>query len=126
MKTPDNKTILIPNGPMAGGNIVNFSTEEKRRVDMSFGIGYGDDIDKAKATLMSLINADERILKDPAPFVVVGELADSSVNFAVRPWCKTADYWDVYFDVTESAKIELDKAGIEIPYPHRVNINKSE
>jgi len=119
LKTPDNKTILIPNGPMAGGNIVNFSTEATRRVDMSFGISYGDDIDKAKATLHSIINADERIMQDPKPFVVVGALADSSVNFTVRVWAKSSDYWAVFFDMQENVKKTFDKENISIPFPQR-------
>ena len=117
LKTPDNKTIIQPNGALSTGTMVNFSTEENRRVDFTFGIGYSDDIDKAKATLMKLIEADTRIFKDPAPFVAVSELADSSVNFAVRVWAKGSDYWGIFFDMTELVKKEFDKENISIPYP---------
>ncbi len=121
-----NKEIIIPNGILSNGNIVNYSTEGTRRVDLVIGVSYDADIKQTKEVLMSILTAHHKILKDPAPAVTVLELADSSVNFAVRPWCKTEHYWDVYFDVTEAAKLALDEAGIEIPYPHRVNITKSE
>ncbi len=117
LKTPDNKTIIIPNGPLSTGSMVNYSTEETRRVDFTFGIGYDDDIDKAKETLMTLIKADERIFTDPAPFIAVSELADSSVNFAVRVWAKSSDYWGIFFDMNENVKKEFDKQKISIPYP---------
>ncbi len=117
LKTPDNKTIIIPNGPLSTGSMVNYSTEETRRVDFTFGIGYDDDIDKAKETLMALIKADERIFTDPAPFIAVSELADSSVNFAVRVWAKSSDYWGIFFDMNENVKKEFDKQKISIPYP---------
>lgn len=119
LKTPDNKTVFIPNGPIANGSITNYSTEETRRVDMVFGIGYDDDIDKAKKILQSLIDADERILKDPAPAILLAELADSSVNFKVRTWVNAADYWGVFFDMHESVKKTFDNKGISIPYPQR-------
>lgn len=121
-----NKEIIIPNGSLSNGNIVNYSTEGTRRVDLVIGVSYDADIKQTKDVLMNILTSHPKILKDPAPSVTVLELADSSVNFAVRPWSLTADYWAVYFDVTENAKLELDKAGIEIPYPHRVNINKAE
>ncbi|MCL4122960.1 UNVERIFIED_CONTAM: hypothetical protein GTU68_062521 [Idotea baltica] len=121
-----NKEIIIPNGILSNGNIVNYSTEGTRRVDLVIGVSYDADIKQTKDVLLNILTSHPKVLKDPAPGVTVLELADSSVNFAVRPWCNTADYWDVYFEVTEAAKLELDKAGIEIPYPHRVNINKSE
>jgi len=127
MRTPDNKRIIIPNSSITGGNIVNYSAMETRRVDMVFGIGYGDDIKKAKDVLTRLINEDSRILKDPAPTVAVMELADSSVNFAVRPWVNTPDYWAVFFDFTEKVKMTFDQEGISIPFPqqdvhmHQVN-----
>ncbi|WP_159950140.1 mechanosensitive ion channel family protein [Polaribacter septentrionalilitoris] len=121
-----NKEIIIPNGTLSNGNIVNYSTEGTRRVDLVIGVSYDADIKETKKVLTDVLTSHAKVLKDPAPSVTVLELADSSVNFAVRPWCKTADYWTVYFDVTEAAKLALDKAGIEIPYPHRVNINKSE
>ena len=117
MKTGDNKTIIIPNAPLSGGAMVNYSTEPQRRVDMTFGIGYGDDIDKAKATIQKLIDADSRILKDPASMIAVSELADSSVNFVVRAWVKAADYWGVFFDMQEKVKKEFDKENISIPFP---------
>ncbi|MDW7690517.1 mechanosensitive ion channel [Flammeovirgaceae bacterium SG7u.111] len=118
LKTFDNKTIIIPNGPLANGAITNYSTEEKRRIDMTFGIGYDDDIAKAKQILADLIAADTRILKEPAePFIALSELADSSVNFVVRVWAKGADYWGIYFDMQEKVKLTFDKEGIGIPYP---------
>ena len=115
--TPDNKVILIPNSAITSGNITNFSKKEKRRVDFTFGIGYDDDIKLAKTTLQEIIDADERILKDPASFIGVGELADSSVNFTVRVWVKAADYWGVHFDMIEKVKLTFDEKGISIPYP---------
>ena len=123
LKTPDNKTIIIPNGGLSNGSLVNYSTEPQRRVDMTFGIGYGDDIAKARSIIKSLIEADERILKDPEPVIVVSELADSSVNFAVRVWCNAADYWGIYFDMMEKVKVEFDKQGVSIPFPqHDVHL----
>lgn len=119
MKTPDNKTIIIPNGPLAGGSMVNYSTEATRRVDWTFGIAYGDDLKKAEQTLIGLLNADSRILKDPAPFAKVGELADSSVNFTVRAWVKSEDYWDVHFDMIENVKLTFDKEGLNFPFPQQ-------
>jgi small conductance mechanosensitive channel len=119
-----NKEIIIPNGSLSNGNIINYTTEGTRRVDLTIGVSYDADIKKTKEVLMSVLTAHTKVLKDPAPAVTVAELADSSVNFAVRPWCNSEDYWTVYFDVTENTKIALDKAGIEIPYPHQVNIKK--
>jgi small conductance mechanosensitive channel len=119
LKTPDNKTIIIPNGGLSNGSITNFTTEERRRVDMTFGIGYNDDIKKAKQALNDLIKQDDRILDEPAPMVVVSELGDSSVNFTVRVWAKTKDYWGIYFDMQENVKLEFDKQGISIPFPQR-------
>ena len=119
MRTGDNKAIIIPNSNITGGNITNYSAKDTRRVDMVFGIGYDDDIKKAKEILMDLMQSDERILKDPEPLVAVSELADSSINFVVRPWVKTDDYWGVKFDFTEAVKISFDKEGISIPYPQR-------
>ena len=125
LKTPDNKTVIIPNGPLSNGNIVNFTTEPTRRVDLLFGIGYNDDIEKAREVINSIIKKDERILKDPAPQVVVKELGDSSVNFAVRVWSKGTDYWDVHFHMTEKVKLEFDKHKISIPFPQRdVHLHK--
>lgn len=119
-----NKEIIIPNGALSNGNIINFSTEGTRRVDLTFGVSYDADIKQTKEVLMKVLTSHPKVLKDPAPGVTVSELADSSVNFAVRPWCNNEDYWGVYFDVTESTKIALDNAGIEIPYPHQVEIKK--
>ncbi len=119
LTTPDNVRITIPNGKLSNDNIKNYSAEENRRVDMVFGIGYGDDIKKAKDLLMQMVTSDERILADPAPQVVVAELADSSINFKVRPWVANADYWNVYFDFHEKVKKEFDAAGISIPFPQR-------
>lgn len=119
LKTFDNKTIIIPNGTLANGNIINFSIEQTRRVDMTFGIGYNDDIKLAKETLKKLVDQDERILRDPEPLVVVGELGESSINFTVRTWCKTDDYWNVYFDMQEKVKMAFDANGISIPFPQR-------
>lgn len=117
LKSPDNKTIIIPNGGLATGPMTNFSTEPQRRVDFTFGIGYSDDIDKARGIIDGLIAADERILKDPAPFVAVSELADSSVNFVVRTWVESANYWGVFFDMTENVKKAFDNKGVSIPFP---------
>ncbi len=117
LRTGDNREIIIPNGSIYGGTITNYSARETRRVDMVFGIGYDDDIKKAKDLLEKIVTSDERVLKDPAPVIAVGELADSSVNFVVRPWVKTADFWAVLWDLNETVKLEFDKAGISIPYP---------
>lgn len=117
MKTPDNKTVIIPNGPLSTGSLTNFSTEPQRRVDMEFGIGYSDDIDLAKSILNRLISEEERALKDPAPQVVLSELADSSVNFKVRIWADAGDYWGLYFDFHEKVKKAFDKEGVGIPFP---------
>ena len=113
----DNRTIIVPNSNIVGGNIVNYSIKDNRRVDHVFGIGYDDDLKLAKDTLMEMMMNDDRILKDPAPFVAVSELADSSVNFTTRAWVKTADYWDVYFEQIEKVKLTFDEKGISIPYP---------
>jgi len=124
LKTADNKTIILPNGPLYNGSLVNYSTEENRRVDMLFGIGYGDDIDKARQTIRELVAADERILQDPPADILVKELADSSVNFAVRVWVEGGDYWGVYFDLTEAVKKAFDRQGLSIPFPQMdVHVN---
>nr|WP_136250362.1 mechanosensitive ion channel domain-containing protein [Ningiella ruwaisensis] len=117
MNTPDNKEIIVPNGSIYGGNITNFSAKDTRRVDMVFGIGYGDDLKKAKSILEEMVKADDRILQDPAPQVAVSELGDSSVNFVVRPWVNSGDYWGVMFDFTEAVKLRFDEEGISIPFP---------
>jgi len=119
-----NKEIIIPNGALSNGNIVNYTTEGTRRVDLTFGVSYDADIKQTKEVLLNVLTSHPKVLKDPIPGVTVSELADSSVNFAVRPWCKTEHYWDVYFEVTENAKLALDTAGIDIPYPHQVHIKK--
>ncbi len=119
LKTPDNKRVIVPNSSVTGSNITNYSAMEQRRVDMVFGIGYDDDIKLAKDTLVQILNDEPRVLKDPAPTVAVLELGDSSVNFAVRPWVKTADYWGVFFDITERVKLTFDEKGISIPFPQR-------
>jgi small conductance mechanosensitive channel len=115
--TPDNREVIVPNGAIYGGTITNLSARANRRIDMVFGIGYGDDIKKAKDLLMQAMESDSRVLKDPAPVVALGELADSSVNFIVRPWVKGADYWDVKFDLTEKIKLSFDQNGVSIPFP---------
>jgi small conductance mechanosensitive channel len=119
LKSPDNKTVIIPNASLTAGNITNYSTKGTRRVDIVMGIGYGDDIDKAKKIMADVLAKDGRILKDPAPTIALVELADSSVNFVVRPWVKADDYWDVYFDLTENIKKSFDAEGISIPFPQR-------
>jgi small conductance mechanosensitive channel len=119
LKTPDNKTVILPNGAIAGGSLTNFSTESQRRVDMVFGIGYGDDIAKAKQVLKSLIDKDDRILKDPESMVVVSGLGDSSVNLTMRVWVNSSDYWGVFFDMQENVKLTFDKESISIPFPQR-------
>ena len=118
--TPDNRKVIIPNSPLATGSITNFSAMPTRRLDFSFGIGYTDDIDKAKALLLKMAESDERVLKDEnPPAVMVEALADSSVNLKLRVWLKAEDYWDVFFDYTEGTKKQFDAAGISIPFPQR-------
>ena len=117
LKTPDNKTIILPNGGLSTSSMVNFSTEDTRRVDWTVGIGYGDDIEKAKEVLQRLCDEDDRIMKDPAVFIALSELADSSVNFTVRAWVKASDYWGVYFLMNENIYKTFEKEGLNIPYP---------
>ncbi|MEX0275307.1 MAG: mechanosensitive ion channel family protein [Flavobacteriaceae bacterium] len=124
MVTPDNKLTIIPNGPMANGNIVNYTAEGIIRVDTQVGIHYDDDPRKAKEVLLEMLKSNPKVLKDPAPSVDVLALGESSVDLAVRPFCKPEDYWDVYFHTVENTKYVLDGAGIEIPYPHSVEIEK--
>ncbi|WP_224745828.1 mechanosensitive ion channel family protein [Neiella litorisoli] len=119
LKTPDNKTIIIPNAPLSTGSLVNFSIEKKRRVDLVFGIGYGDSIDQAREVILGIVNADERVHQDPEPFIKVGELADSSVNFVVRLWVNAEDYWGVHFDTIEAVKKAFDAQGVSIPFPQQ-------
>lgn len=123
LNTPDNKEVIIPNGSLSNGNITNYSTEENRRIDITMGVSYDADIKQTKDLLMKILTDHPKVLKDPQPTIFLGELADSSVNFKVRPWVLTEDYWDVYFQIMETCKIELDKAGIEIPYP-QMDIHK--
>ncbi|MGG5460244.1 mechanosensitive ion channel family protein [Clostridium sp. B9] len=117
LATPDNKEILIPNGTLANGSLINYSAKETRRVDLVFGVGYDDDIIKVKNVLWDVINKNELILKNPEPFVGISEHGASSVNFAVRVWCKKEDYWTIYFDLLEQVKLRFDDEKISIPYP---------
>jgi small conductance mechanosensitive channel len=117
LKTPDNKLVIIPNKSVWGGNITNFTKFDTRRVDMTMGVGYDDDLDKVIKATLDVLKADKRVLKDPAPQVAVSEFADSSVNLVVRPWVKTSDYWGFFFDVQKAMKERYDKEGINIPYP---------
>lgn len=117
LKTPDNKQVIIPNAKLTGDNIINYSAKDTRRVDMVFGVGYDDDLQKVRQVLTGIVNANSLVLKDPEPMIVVGELGDNSVNFTVRVWVKTADYWSVFFDTTEQVKKQFDDNGISIPYP---------
>ena len=113
----DNRTVIVPNSAIASGNITNFSSKPVRRIDHAVGIGYDDDIKKAKDVMYSVIAADARTLLDPEPLVAVTDLGDSSVNFTVRAWVKSEEYWDAYFDLIENVKLALDENGISIPYP---------
>lgn len=117
LTTPDNKTIIIPNGGLSNGSVINFSTQKTRRVDWVFGIGYGDDLNKAKDILSNILSNDERILKDPDVFIGLGEMADSSVNLTVRVWVNAADYWGVFFDTNEKVYNDFNTGGINIPFP---------
>jgi len=117
LTTVDNKTIIIPNGGLSTSSMVNYSKEPQRRVDLTFGIGYGDDIDKARQIILDVAAKHGKVLPDPAPFVKVSELADSSVNFATRLWVNAEDYWDVFFFMNENVKKEFDKQGVSIPFP---------
>ena len=128
LKTPDNKTVIIPNGGLSAASITNFSTEKFRRVDLTVGMGYGENIEHAKSVLNGIINSDIRILHEPAaPFIEVSELGDSSVNFAVRLWVEAANYWPVFFSMNEKVYNEFTKEKISIPYPqmdvHVINEN---
>jgi small conductance mechanosensitive channel len=117
LRTPDNRNIVVPNGQLYSGTITNNSARDTRRIDLVFGIGYGDDLDKARQVLQALMDADARILKEPAPVIAVAELAASSVDLAVRPWVKATDYGAVRFDLLEGVKRAFDANGISIPYP---------
>ncbi|ATL94265.1 mechanosensitive ion channel [Aeromonas sobria] len=120
LTSADNKMVVVPNSAILNGTIVNYSRMDTRRVDMTFGIGYGSDLRKAKQILERLVNEEPRILKDPAATIAVAALADSSVNIVVRPWVKTADYWGVWFDFHEKVKLAFDAEGVEIPFPQMV------
>ena len=119
MRTGDNIAIVVPNSHITSGNIRNFSIKENRRIDLVVGCGYDDDLKAVKAFLEEVVNGDERVLADPAPVIAVNELADSSVNFVVRPWVKNADYWATRWDLTERIKLGFDERGFTIPYPSR-------
>jgi len=117
--TPDNQTVILPNGPLSNSTIKNYTRQDKRRVDLVFGISYTDDMGKARDIIREVIKTSDKILPDPAPFVGVGELGDSSVNLYTRPWVKTEDYWSVYFFMQEEVKKAFDQNGISIPFPQR-------
>ena len=119
VNTPDNIRVIIPNAHLTGGNVLNYTINGTRRVDLVVGISYEDDLKKAKQVIEGVLAGDDRVLKDPSPTVAVYELGDSSVNFVVRPWVKSADYWDAYFDITSKVKLALDENGISIPYPQQ-------
>jgi small conductance mechanosensitive channel len=119
MKTPDNKKIIQPNSAIMSGAIINVTANDTRRVDMTVGVSYTDDLDKVQNIITEILNADSRVLQDPAPQVVVAELADSSVNFNVRPWCATGDYWGIFFDFQKNIKQRLDQEGVSIPFPQQ-------
>ncbi len=123
INTLDNKEVIIPNGALSNGNITNYSSEKFRRVDLVIGVSYNSDIKQTKDLLLNILKNNDKIVDEPAPMIYLGELADSSVNFYVRPWVHSPDYWDVYFEVMEACKLELDKAGIEIPFP-QMDIHK--
>lgn len=125
LKSPDNKMVVVPNSAVIGGAITNYSRHETRRVDMVIGVSYKSDLQKTKRVLRETLEKDPRILKDPDMTIGVLTLADSSINFVVRPWCKTSDYWAVYFDSMQAIKEALDANGIEIPFPQMdVHLNK--
>jgi small conductance mechanosensitive channel len=119
LTTPDNKLVVIPNAKLMGDNIVNYSANETRRVDMTVGVSYHDDLKKVRQVLGDLIDQEERILPDPEPTIAVSALADHSVNFVIRAWVNTPDYWGVYYDLTERVKTRFDEEGISIPFPQR-------
>jgi small conductance mechanosensitive channel len=117
LTTPDNKVLFVPNGPLSSGNVVNYSRNELRRVDFTVSVEYGTDIDKVKSVTLELLKSDSRIMQDPAPFIAVKELADSSVDFTLRIWVNVAEYWDVFFDTNERIYTEFNKQGIGFPFP---------
>ena len=117
--TPDNKKVIVPNAKIMGDSITNFSANDARRVDWTFGVSYRDDIDQVKATIRRVLAAEPRIDSEPAPLILLSALADNSVNFSVRAWAKSAEYWDVFFAINEQIKKAFDAEGISIPYPQR-------
>ena len=117
--TPDNQVVIVPNNSVWGQTITNITARDTRRVDLTFGCGYGDDLDKCEAMITKVVTAHPKVLAEPAPTIKISNLGDSSVDFVVRPWCKTSDYWDVFFDLTKQLKQTADKEGIEIPFPQR-------
>ncbi len=119
LKSPDNRRIIVPNAQMTAGTITNYSANDTRRIDLVAGVSYADDLDKVRRILQEIVAADSRVLAEPAPTIAVSELADSSVNFVVRPWVNSADYWAVYFDLTEQIKKRFDQEGVSIPFPQR-------
>lgn len=125
LRTPDNKCIIIPNSRVLDSNIVNYTSTGRRRVDMVFGVDYGDDLEQVRTILERLIAGDDRVLKDKEPIIAVSALADSSINFVVRPWVKTEDYWPFFWEMNEKVKKEFDANGITIPFPQQV-IRKAE
>ncbi|MDY0163803.1 mechanosensitive ion channel family protein [Desulfobotulus sp.] len=127
LTTPDNKKVIVPNSKLTGDNIVNYSVTGTRRVDMIFGVSYGDDIDKVKRIIQEVLEAETRILEDPKPLIALSSLGDSSVNFSVRPWVKSGDYWPVLFDLNEAIKKRFDAEKISIPFPQQdVHLYKVE
>lgn len=123
INTLDNKEVIMPNGALSNGNITNYSSEKYRRIDLVIGVSYSSDIKQTKDLLLKVLTDNTKVLKEPVPKILLGELADSSVNFYVRPWVHSPEYWEVYFEIMEACKIELDKAGIEIPFP-QMDIHK--
>ncbi len=119
LKSPDNRRIIVPNAQMTAGSITNYSANDTRRVDLVAGVSYADDLDKVRRILQEIVSAEARVLAEPAPTIAVSALADSSVNFVVRPWVKSADYWPVYFELTEQIKKRFDQEGVSIPFPQR-------
>jgi small conductance mechanosensitive channel len=117
LTTPDNKVLFIPNGPLSSGTVVNYSKNEVRRVDFTISVEYGTEVEEVKSVTLDLLGTDSRILQDPAPFIAVKELADSSVNFTLRVWVNVADYWNVFFDTNERIYAEYYKQGIKFPFP---------
>jgi len=127
LKTPDNKKVIVPNSKITSDNITNYSAKEQRRLDLVAGVSYNANLDEVRKILEEILDSDDRILKDPKPTIGVLELADSSVNFAVRPWVKTPDYWDIFFLLKETIKKRFDEAGISIPFPQQdIHLYKNE